>query len=108
MKPADKRLLEVGELIKQCLEAHKFHCKVIRPWNNEFEISLTKPGVFDVIQNEIKVILAQLDFKRVEWPKEKQNINDSVYSLYANIKENIGCIVDEERHHLSFFSEYRI
>ena len=107
MKTVDKLLLEIGVQIKTRFENQGFRCTVMRPWNNEYEISLSKQGDFDAIQEEIKSILVQFDFEHIDNPNAKADVGDNAYSFYANKKDGIGCFVDEEQHHVNFHSEFK-
>ena len=103
MKAADKRLMDFGEQMKRHFETQGFHCSVTRPWNNEFEISLKRPGNFDTVQEEIKAVLFWYGFEPIDRPV----VGDDDRCVYANIKENIGCAIDENRHYISLFSEFK-
>ena len=107
MKEADKRLLEFGKQTKSFFESKGYGCSVMRPWNNEYEISLKKAGDFYLVQAEIKNILTQLGFEHIERPSywEETSYNN-FHSIYVNLKESIGCNVDEERHYIAMYSEF--
>jgi len=100
IKECDKRLLEFGENAKNHFVNKGFACSVMRPWNNEYEISLYKQGGFDEIQNEIIAVLSELNFTSVE-------PDGAGRCVYANKEENIGCVVDRERHYISLFSKFQ-
>jgi len=101
MKPADKRLFEFGNQVEQHFKNNGFGCNVIRQWNNEYEIALSKPGDYDTVEEEMKTHLTKLGFTPVLNPPGKEG-----RCLYANLEEMIGCDVDPERHYIAMFSEY--
>ena len=108
MTAKDRRLFEVGELLKQQAERQGFSCHVIRHWNNEYEISFYKGGNFDTVHQDVKTLLNSAGFSYTTQVASKQvKIGYPFECLYANFSENIGCFIEKDRHHILLFSNLR-
>ena len=112
MKSQHENLLKIGETIKQEFEKHGFDCTTMRPWNSDYEISLSKGGNFSVAQQEIKNILQMFGFiyttqMSQSYPYMKVTLHETIDSFYVNFNEDIGCFIEKHRHHIILFSDCR-